>query len=208
MDQIVYERPREKLQYRGVTSLTNVELLQVIIGSGGLNMPVAKVARQVNKIISRPSAQITIPELLTIGGIGVANALRIMAAIELGARVKAYKNSWQMLDASSLALARRTTIMYATINGAGEQVTVTNVHQTAANSSMVLARRICAKVLADNAWGVAVAIGSKSAQLQPGVFELSLMSDIKDLSGRLQIKFLSFEYVSGRGATLLYRGSF
>lgn len=167
-------------------------------------MPVAKVARHASRLFARLDTPITLKALLNTSGIGMANALRIIASIELGQRVASHANTWQKLDVSPLMSARRTGIVFATVSGGGRHITTIHEPVNSIESTTVTARRICAKVLADNAWGVAIAIGGKSAQTQPGLSDLSLLSDIKELTNRLQIKLLSFEYVHENTSDVLY----
>lgn len=83
---MVYERPREKLRNRGVDSLSSLELLQIIIGSGGQGVSVGTLARRVDTLIGHSS--VSLDSLLAIRGIGVAKASQILAAIEFGKRLK------------------------------------------------------------------------------------------------------------------------
>ncbi len=205
MEQIEYERPREKLLRRGVSALTNTELLQIIISSGGSNMPVAKVARRVHEQLSRLDSAARYTSLTKINGIGMVNALRIMASIEIGKRFAQPVSIYDTLDLTKVKSSTRMSAMYTTYSGSGSVITTNFEQLISKESSMLVVRRICAKVLSDNAWGVSVAIGYKSAPKQPGIFELGLLNDLKELTVRLQIKLLSVEYVSGQQIQFLYR---
>ena len=208
MEQLAYERPREKLQHSGVTALTNAELLQVIIGSGGPKTPVAKIARQVNQLLNRLDATIDYASLTKISGMGMAHTLRIIAAIELGKRLASYNGSaWQDIDITRVQASRKLSILYATLDGAGSVVSTVFEQLTTSQSSVVTARKVCAKVLADTAWGLVVIIGSKHLHAKPDIYDLSLVADLQDLTKRLHIKLISVEYVAGTTKTYLYKAS-
>lgn len=81
---IVYERPREKLQNRGVESLSLAELLQLIIGSGASKQPGAKLARLVEKLLSEGKG--TYDTLMAIPGMGTAKTCQVLAALEMARR--------------------------------------------------------------------------------------------------------------------------
>ena len=85
----VNDRPRERLMEKGSTSLSNEELLAIILGSGNKNSSVKdiafKILSSVNNIIDLK--KITYQELLNIEGIGKAKACIIMATIELAKRL-------------------------------------------------------------------------------------------------------------------------
>ena len=86
----VNERPREKLLKYGVSSLSNAELIAVIIRTGYKNDNAIDLA---NRILSLDSSgisylsQVTVEELTKINGVGQCKAAQIIAAIELGKRI-------------------------------------------------------------------------------------------------------------------------
>lgn len=84
------ERPREKLVFSGPSSLSNIELLAILIGKGTKNASALSLAQRVLALepegISYLS-NIVVEELCTIPGMGVAKSCQIAAAIELGRRV-------------------------------------------------------------------------------------------------------------------------
>jgi DNA repair protein RadC len=85
------DRPREKILYKGIASLSNAELLAILIGSGNNEMSAVDLAREVlrkagnnlNKL-----GKLDHHELTGLKGIGTAKAVNIMAALELGRRRK------------------------------------------------------------------------------------------------------------------------
>lgn len=85
----VSDRPRERLISKGVTNLSNEELLSVIIKDGTKDMSVklvsANLLKNVNKIQDLKNIQYE--ELIKIKGIGISKACTILAAIELGNRI-------------------------------------------------------------------------------------------------------------------------
>ena len=84
------ERPIEKCFYQGIESLSNRELLAILINSGTKEKSAMDLAED---ILSRENNGIfylretTLEELMTIGGIGKSKATRILAAVELGKRI-------------------------------------------------------------------------------------------------------------------------
>lgn len=83
------ERPRERMKRYGADSLSIVELIAIIFGSGSKTKPVLQLAQEV---ISRfgglkELSEATLSELLDIKGIGLAKAIQLQAALNLGLRV-------------------------------------------------------------------------------------------------------------------------
>lgn len=83
------DQPSERLQSMGVDSLTNGELLSIIIGSGTSKATAVELG---NGLLEKYNfnlgclAKATCRELTDVNGIGIMTACRIMAAIELGRR--------------------------------------------------------------------------------------------------------------------------
>ena len=92
------ERPREKLIKSGSASLTNSELLAIILRTGIKSENFRQSALELaNNILFQfgglqPLIDITVNELASIKGIGNVKAAQVIAAIELGKRAIADKN--------------------------------------------------------------------------------------------------------------------
>jgi DNA repair protein RadC len=84
MEQSVYERPREKVRNRGISSLSLPELLQLVISTGGPKHSSASLARHIEGIILRDS--LTYDALIAIPGLGDAKACQILAVFEIAKR--------------------------------------------------------------------------------------------------------------------------
>ncbi len=84
MEEIAYQRPREKLQNKGVGALSVVELLQVIIGAGSSKISGAKIARSIERLFIE--GDITFKKLADLPGVGTAKACQVLAALELSWR--------------------------------------------------------------------------------------------------------------------------
>jgi len=86
------ERPREKMINYGSKTLSNAELLAILIGSGNAKQNAIELSRMIINNFGGLVAltDITHEELTTIRGIGDAKACNILAALELNKRVSAY----------------------------------------------------------------------------------------------------------------------
>ena len=83
------DRPREKLLQKGRLSLSDSELIAILIGSGSRNESAVELSK---KILSSTSnnlsalGKLSITQLCKFKGIGPAKAVAIAAALELGRR--------------------------------------------------------------------------------------------------------------------------
>lgn len=84
------QRPREKLQRQGVDSLSLVELICVILGTGTKVMPVHSMARRIARLLEKNSA-VSHTDLLQLG-ISPTKSAQILASLELHRRVRNPKN--------------------------------------------------------------------------------------------------------------------
>lgn len=86
------DRPREKMLRKGTSSLSDAELLAILIGSGNRDESAVELARRIMRECDdniNELARLTIADLCKkFKGIGEAKAITIMAALELGKRRK------------------------------------------------------------------------------------------------------------------------
>lgn len=85
------DRPREKLKLKGKSSLSNAELLAIILGSGSQNESAVELSRKVLNSIDNnllELSRLSMEELCTFSGIGEAKSVSIIASLELGRRYR------------------------------------------------------------------------------------------------------------------------
>jgi DNA repair protein RadC len=89
-DMPVSERPREKMLAMGTDSLSNRELVAVLLGSGTKDRSALQIADELLQMDSRGLrglADCSKEDLSCVRGIGTARASLLLAAIELGRRI-------------------------------------------------------------------------------------------------------------------------
>lgn len=99
-------RPRERLVARGASSLSDDELLALLIGSGTRQRSALLIANEVLREIggTRSVGQADVTRLRD-AGLGQATAVRVAAACELGRRVIAASADGERCDTPDLAAA-------------------------------------------------------------------------------------------------------
>ncbi|MEA1874483.1 MAG: DNA repair protein RadC [Bacteroidota bacterium] len=88
------DRPREKLLKKGAESLSNSELIAILLASGNVKMSAVELARHILKRYDNKLSQLsrcTADELKQFQGVGDAKAVTLLAALELGRRRKIEK---------------------------------------------------------------------------------------------------------------------
>ena len=84
------ERPREKLRMNGAKSLTNAELLAVLLASGTKEKTAMDLAEEILSMSPEGIVYLTecaFEELAGISGMGLAKTSQLLAAVELGSRI-------------------------------------------------------------------------------------------------------------------------
>jgi len=85
------DQPREKLMLKGKSTLSNAELIAILIGSGNSDSSAVELSRQILDTFGNNLSELSkknIHDLMKFKGIGEAKAISIIAALELGRRRK------------------------------------------------------------------------------------------------------------------------
>jgi len=82
--------PREKYLQKGLTNLSDMELIAILVGKGvkGRNfLDVSKSVLLQMKRVAQKKTEIDIKDIVGVEGIGLVTAMRILSGIELGRRL-------------------------------------------------------------------------------------------------------------------------
>ena len=85
------DRPREKLLLKGRTSLSDAELVAILIGSGSAELSAVELSKKILATTGNDLnalAKLSVQDLMQFKGIGEAKAISIVSALELGRRRK------------------------------------------------------------------------------------------------------------------------
>ncbi|AWW29832.1 hypothetical protein DN752_06695 [Echinicola strongylocentroti] len=85
------DRPREKLQLKGKATLSDAELIAILIGSGTPSMSAVDLSKYILASVGHDLAalaRLSVRDLQKFKGIGEAKAIAIVSALELGRRRK------------------------------------------------------------------------------------------------------------------------
>ncbi len=87
------ERPRERLMQKGASSLSNHELISILLRTGTKEESVFQLANRILRYFDGLELlqNATLDEMVRMKGIGQAKAVQLMAAIELGKRMAQVK---------------------------------------------------------------------------------------------------------------------
>jgi len=187
--------PREKLEKRGVAALKNIELLQIVIGSGGKDNDYKEIAKNLNAVINKTGADnLTINDVLAIKGIGKAKAAVIFAAFEFWRR--AFTNhSRPIIDSPEEAARQFDCIKYKkqenvvmiTLDGARRLINKHEISKGTLTSSLVHPREIFHPAIEDRAASIIIAHNHPSGMLTVSEQDREVTKRIKDAGDLLGI---------------------
>ncbi|MAM19034.1 MAG: DNA repair protein RadC [Bacteroidota bacterium] len=101
------DRPREKLLQKGKLSLSDSELIAILLGSGSRNESAVELARRMlvaSKNSLNELGKLSVQQLCNFKGIGPAKAVGIVAALELGRRRRLEEAVTNLKISSSLSV--------------------------------------------------------------------------------------------------------
>jgi len=164
---------RELLYKRGGNSLSDTELLQVMINSGTENNDFIKISRNVDAVISKCGIEnLTVEDFVSIKGIGKARAAMLMAAIEYFRR-RYVKQSSPLIDSPGRAAAQLRDIadkkqehfVLLTLDGARRLIKKHLVTIGTLTASLVHPREVFALAIGDRAASILIAHNHPSGML-------------------------------------------
>lgn len=101
------ERPMEKMMRYGTESLSDNELLAILIGSGIKGKNAISLAEDLlrKKITGKNLLYTTVEQLMQVNGLGLSKSCRILAGLELGKRLSKIEKQNNITVSSPLSIA-------------------------------------------------------------------------------------------------------
>ena len=200
-----HARPREKLREKGVSALTDEELVAAILGMGTPGVDVRTIARQVASLIREHKEKLTIDHLVDIPGMGLAKAAQILSAFEL-ARRHLFKDTVKITCAkdvlplvADIAGKQQEHFVCISLNGANEVIEKRIITIGLLDKSPVHPREVFADVIADRAAAVIFVHNHPSGELQPSESDLNIHRQLTEASKILGIQILDHIIVTRKG---------
>jgi DNA repair protein RadC len=197
------EKPRERLLTKGAESLSNAELLAILIGSGTRSRSAVDLAREALSMAQNnlhELGQVNIKQLQQIKGIGEARAIMIAATLELGRRRQISEGLSRSVisgsgDAATIVVPLLRDLKYEMFYALYLNTTNKLIHHekisTGGMTETVADIRIILKTaLFYNTNQIIVAHNHPSGSLQPSSADKALTQKLKDAASTMDIKLL------------------
>lgn len=204
------DRPREKLAERGAASLSEAELLGILIGSGTKKRSAVDLGREMLSMAENNLnilGKLDLTELKTLPGIGDAKAITIAAALELGRRRKLseapengqIRSSADVFNLFHPMLADLPHEEFWTLylNRSNRPVSRLKVSQGGISGTVTDVRLIMKRAVELLASGMVVCHNHPSGNTNPSESDLRITKKIKEAGELLDIQLLDHIIIAG-----------
>lgn len=208
-DWALEDRPREKLMIKGTSSLSDAELLAILINSGTKKKSAVDLGRELLGMVNNnlnSLGKLTISDLRNIHGIGPARAVVIAAALELGRRrklaevpdVPQIKCSKDVADIFQPLLSdlphEEFWILF--LNRSNKVINRIKISQGGVSGTVTDVRMIMKKAIELLASGIIVCHNHPSGNLNPSESDTKITQKIKEAGNLMDIQLLDHLIVS------------
>ncbi len=209
------ERPRERLASLGPEALSGQELLALIIGRGIPGKSAVNIAQELLSAFGNLNAvsRATVEQLSCVKGIGLAKAVQIKAAFELGRRqdLAPEVGQYSISDPSVLVKAIRKSIQDKAkehfkailLNTRNKIVAISTISVGTLNSSLVHPREVFKDALAHSASSIILAHNHPSDDPEPSDDDISVTRRLVEAGRLMGIDVLDHIIITRQGYTSL-----
>jgi DNA repair protein RadC len=205
------DRPREKLLLKGTSSLSDAELIAILIGSGTASLSAVEVGKKVMQSVDNnldALAKLSVKDLMKAKGIGEAKAISIVAALELGRRRKDSAPEEKpkittSFDAFSLLKGDLMDLPHEEfwvlfLNKANRVIKKKRVSEGGVSGTVADPKIIFKLAIEELASGIVVAHNHPSGNLTPSQSDRDLTKRLKEAGKLLEIQLLDHVIVAGQ----------
>ncbi len=186
------DRPREKLLEKGKKSLTDAELIAILMGSGNTEETAVDLAKRIlvdnkNNLIELSNKSVA--DLIKYKGIGEAKAISIIAALELGFRrrqadviekklIISSKDSFEYMSLH-LCDASYEQFWIILLNNVNRIITHKIISEGSITATVIDIKKIFNFIIESNASGIVLCHNHPSGNLKPSKYDIDLTKKIK-----------------------------
>lgn len=205
----VEDRPREKFVQKGTASLSDAELLAILISSGTKHKSAVDLGRELLGIVNNnlnSLGKLSINDLKKLHGIGPARAVTIAAALELGRRrklseapdVPQIKCSKDVADIFQPLLSDLTheEFWILFLNRSNRVINRMKLSQGGISGTVTDVRLVMKKAIEYLASGIIVCHNHPSGNLNPSESDSKITLKIKEAGSLMDIQLLDHLIIS------------
>lgn len=187
------DRPREKLEIKGSSALSDLELLMILLSSGNAKRRVNEIALDLLNLLDT-KVDATTEEIAKINGIGMAKASVISAALELGRR-RVVRNGNNIstprdiyLEIKHYASREQEQFIVIVLNGAHEIINIFTATIGLVNRALIHPREVFSDPIERRATAIVLAHNHPSGILEPSREDITTTSRLAESGEILGIR--------------------
>lgn len=197
------DRPREKLISKGISSLSDAELMAILIGSGNKNETAVDLSKRIlneNNNNLNELAKLSLNDLEKYKGIGEAKAITIIAALELGRR----RNFNEAIERKKITSSRDAFEIFSPIisdlpyeefwilllNRSNKIIDKIRISSGGITGTIADIRIILKEAILKNSIGIIICHNHPSGNIEPSTRDVELTKKIKSAAEIMDIAVL------------------
>jgi len=203
------DRPREKLLTKGKKSLSNAELIAILLGSGSRDanaLDLAKSILQTTNNSLSDFSRLEVRDFMRFKGVGPAKAVRLITAFELARRyqlekwpvsriINSSRSAFQLLQPEFDGLKHEEFwVLY--LNAANKMIEKVQLSKGGLTATLVDRRLIFNKALEVLATGIILCHNHPSGSLTPSRADRNLTKQLIQAGRALDIKIIDHLIIS------------
>ncbi|MFC3157510.1 DNA repair protein RadC [Chryseobacterium arachidis] len=205
------DRPREKFLLKGKNSLSDSELLAIIMGSGSRDETAVELARKILASVDNNwnhLSLLSVKDLMKFKGVGEVKAISIATALEIGRRrmsqeipekpvITSSKDAYHILR-NHLSDLRTEEFWALFLNQSNRVIHMAQMTQGGINQSLVDVRVLFKTALDHFSTGMIIAHNHPSGNLKPSKEDIDITKKVKEAGNALSIQLLDHLIITQR----------
>lgn len=206
------DRPREKLSNKGKASLSDAELIAILIGSGSRKETAVALSKRILQAVENnlnDLGRCTIADLMKFKGIGEAKAISIVAALELGRRrqlsdvkerpqIKSSRDAYNVIAPILMDLVHEE-FWILLLNRANRVMKRVKISSGGTSGTVVDSKVVFKAALEHTASSIILCHNHPSGNTQPSQADLDITKKLKSAGKTLDIAVLDHLIITDRG---------
>ena len=203
-------KPRYRARKKGISNLSNEELLSLIIRCGTRDKNVKNLSVEVLQKVGDLSnfLNIDINDLMQIKGIGEVNALSIMASIEMGKRVLNYHKERIKLISSKVVYdyikyeflgLKQEKVLSIYLDNAKQLIEYKELFLGTVNGCLIHPREVFKYAVILSASSIILVHNHPSGNLNPSKEDIKVTEELIEVGSKLNIPLIDNIIVSDKG---------
>jgi len=194
--------PREKLLKGGVSVLSDIQLIQILVGSGIKGRDFKQISKSILKVIRsnlKESKDISLETLINQNGVGEVVGMRVLAGIELGRRLYGLFDNdvFRITDSQSaynilrdMSKLKRERVDILCLNSRFDLVSRESIALGSLNCANLSPREVVYTAVVNNCAFVILAHNHPSGDSTPSEEDIKLTKTISDTLDLVGIQLL------------------